>query len=139
MEFSQIFFFQLNNFVPCSRTIFILISSKSNSKLIFGSKGQFTERMPEFAMQFARMKKEKGFKTWMVCRKDRNEVDISTRQHRYLPNISESPAVTNIYGNKIAIIIWTDEPEGIIIENGAAAQAYKSYFDFMWGRGKKFG
>jgi hypothetical protein len=45
--------------------------------------------------------------------------------------MSESSTVTNIYGDKIAIIIWTDKPEGIIIENAAAARAYKSYFDFM--------
>ena len=71
-------------------------------------------------------------------RKNRKEVDVAESHHRYLPNISESPAVTNIYGDKIAIIIWTDEPEGIIIENAAAAKAYKSYFDFMWEKSKKF-
>ena len=36
----------------------------------------------------------------------------------------------------IAIIIWTDEPEGIIIENPAAAKAYKSYFDVLWKSAK---
>ena len=54
-----------------------------------------------------------------------------------MKNVSESPAVTNIYGDKIAIIIWTDEPEGIIIENAAAAKAYKSYFDIMWQQANK--
>ena len=34
--------------------------------------------------------------------------------------------------DKIAIVIWTDEPEGIIIENASAAKAYKSYFESMW-------
>ena len=38
--------------------------------------------------------------------------------------------------DKIAIIIWTDEPEGIIIENKAAAKAYKSYFDILWENAK---
>ena len=40
-------------------------------------------------------------------------------------------------GDKIALIIWTDEPEGIIIENEAAAKAYRSYFEFMWGHANK--
>jgi len=53
-----------------------------------------------------------------------------------MDKVEESPAVTNIYGDKIAIIIWTDEPEGIIIENALAAKAYKSYFDFMWKHSK---
>ena len=78
------------------------------------------------------MKKEKGIKTQLIIRKDRKEMPGKNSEYRYLPNISESPAVTNIYGDKVAIIIWTDEPEGIIIENAAAAKAYKSYFDSMW-------
>ena len=104
-----------------------------------GSEGQFSQIMPEFAYQFDRMKKEKKIHTKMVLRKGRKELDNKTSEYKYLENVEESPAVTNIYGNKIAIIIWTDEPEGIIIENAAAAKAYKSYFDVLWKAGKKGG
>jgi len=121
------------------RSIFMDILRTGKDNYVFGSEGQFSLRMPEFALQFDRMKKEKGFKTKLLCRKDRREKgDKKYSDHRYLPNVSESSAVTNIYGDKIAIIIWTDEPEGIIIENSAAAKAYKSYFDFMWKNGKDF-
>ncbi len=120
------------------KSIFLDMIRTGEDNYVFGSEGQFSERMPEFALQFKRMKKEKGMKTVMVCRKDRRELDIAATSHKYLPGISESPAVTNIYGDKIAILIWTDEPEGVIIENAAAARAYKSYFDFMWKHGKAF-
>jgi len=120
------------------KSIFLDIIRTGKDNYVFGSEGQFSERMPEFALQFARMKKEKGFKTYLICRKDRKELDAPNSNHRYLPNISESPAVTNIYGDRIAIIIWTPEPEGVIIENAAAAKAYKSYFDFMWKNSKQF-
>ena len=75
--------------------------------------------------------------TYLLLRQGRKELDSTTSEYRYLQNVSESPAVTNIYGNKIAIIIWTDEPEGIIIENAATAKAYRSYFDVMWEVAKK--
>ncbi len=88
--------------------------------------------MPEFALQFDRLKKENKIKTNLMIRKGRKELDNKTTKYKYLENVEESPAVTNIYGDKIAIIIWTDEPEGIIIENKAAAKAYKSYFDILW-------
>ena len=94
--------------------------------------------MPEFAHKFDLLKVKAKIKTKLLIRKGRKEVGKKKySEHRYAPNIAESPAVTNIYGNKIAIIIWTDEPEGIIIENEAAAKAYKSYFDFMWKNAKK--
>src|SRR3989338_1207618 len=119
------------------KSVFLDIIRTGKDNYVFGSEGQFSEMMPEFAYQFDRMKKEKGIKTQLILRKDRKEIDSRTSDHRYLPGIAQSPAVTNIYGDKIAIIIWTDEPEGIIIENAAAAKAYKSYFDFMWENGKK--
>jgi len=119
------------------KSVFLDMIRTGKNNYVFGSEGQFSERMPEFAYQFDRMKKEKGIKTQLILRKGRKELDKRTSEHLYLPNIAESPAVTNIYGDKIAIIIWTDEPEGIIIENSAAAKAYKSYFDFMWKYGKK--
>ena len=120
------------------KAIMLDIVRTGKDSFVIGSEGQFTKRMPEFALQFIRMRKEKGFKTHVLYRKDRNNINILKSNNKYLPNISESPAVTNIYGDKIAIIIWTDEPEGIIIENSAAAKAYKSYFDFMWKHAKNF-
>jgi sugar-specific transcriptional regulator TrmB len=120
------------------KSIFLDIARTGKDNYVFGSEGQFTERMPEFALQFKRMKKEKKIKTHLICRKDRTDIDVSKGMHRYLPKIAESPAVTNIYGDKIAILIWTDEPEGVVIENASAAKAYKSYFDAMWKVARPF-
>jgi sugar-specific transcriptional regulator TrmB len=118
------------------KSIFLDIARHGDDNYVFGSEGQFSERMPEFALQFDRLKKENGIKTKLLIRRGRKELDRKTSMYRHIPNISESPAVTNIYGDKIAIIIWTDEPEGVVIENAAAAKAYKSYFDVLWAAGK---
>jgi len=119
------------------KSIFMDIIRTGKDNYVFGSEGQFSERMPEFALQFDRLKQENKIKTKMILRKGRKEKDTRTSEYRYLSDVSGSPAVTNIYNDKIAIIIWTDEPEGIIIENKAAAKAYKSYFDFMWEHAEK--
>lgn len=119
------------------KTIFLDIARTGQDNFVFGSEGQFSERMPEFALQFERLKKESKIHTKLILREGRKEPGSKTSEYRYIKNLSENPAVTNIYGDKIAIIIWTDEPEGIIIENKTAAKAYKSYFDFMWENAKK--
>lgn len=118
------------------KSVFLDMIRTGKNNYVFGSEGQFSKKMPEFALQFDRMKKEKKMHTKNLIRKGRTELDKKTSEYRYAPAISESPAVTNIYGDKIAIIIWTDEPEAIIIENPASAKAYKSYFDFMWKHSK---
>lgn len=119
------------------KSIFLDIARTGKDNYVFGSEGQFSERMEDFAYQFDKLKKENKVHTKLILRKGRKEIDNKTSDYRYLDNVSESPAVTNIYGDKIAIIIWTDEPEGIIIENAAAAKAYKSYFDILWNNSKK--
>ncbi|KYK26723.1 hypothetical protein AYK26_07230 [Euryarchaeota archaeon SM23-78] len=119
------------------KTIFLDMARTGKDNVVFGSEGQFSERMPEFAMQFDRLKREKNMRTKMIIRKGKREQDTKRTEYRYISSVTESPAVTNIYGDKICILIWTDEPEGIIIENAAAAKAYKSYFDFMWKHAEK--
>lgn len=118
------------------KSIFLDIIRTGENNFVFGSEGQFGERMPEFAQQFARLQKEKHLKTQSVVRLGRKELDSETNKYRFL-EVASSPVVTNIYGDKIGIVIWTDEPEGIIIENKEAAKAYKSYFDVFWKEGKK--
>ncbi len=119
------------------KTIFLDIIRTGKDNFVFGSEGQFSERLPEFAMQFDRMKKESKINTKLILRRGRKELDSKTSEYRYLENVAESPAVTNIYGEKIAIVIWTEEPEGVIIENAAAAKAYRSFFDVLWDSAKK--
>ncbi|MEK6937840.1 MAG: hypothetical protein AABX04_02230, partial [Nanoarchaeota archaeon] len=58
-------------------------------------------------------------------------------EYRYVDKEVKSNVVTNIYGDKIAIIVWSENPEAIIIENAEAAKSYKNYFEFMWKYSKK--
>ncbi|HLP79852.1 MAG TPA: helix-turn-helix domain-containing protein [Acidobacteriota bacterium] len=118
------------------KSIFMDIIRSHHDNYVFGSEGQFSARMPEFVSQFNRLKKENDIKTFMLIRKGRKEEGTTSSVYRYI-DVEESHAVTNIYGDKVAIIVWTEEPEGIIIENAATAKAYKSYFDFMWKFARK--
>jgi sugar-specific transcriptional regulator TrmB len=118
------------------KAVFLDIARTGKDNLVFGSEGQFSERMEDFAYKFDKLKKENKVQTKMIIRKGRKEHDSKTSEYRYLSNVDESPAVTNIYGDKIAIVIWTDEPEVVLIENAAAAKAYKSYFEVMWKSAK---
>ena len=98
---------------------------------VFGSEGQFSERMHIFAKQFDRLKKENNIKSKCLVRKGREKKETKLSKYKYL-DVKKSPVVTNIYGKKLALVFWTEEPEGIVIENEEVAKAYKSYFDILW-------
>ncbi|MBT4935507.1 hypothetical protein HOL21_03115 [Candidatus Woesearchaeota archaeon] len=119
------------------RTILQDILRTKKENLMFGNENQLEEKMPTYQKQFVRQLKENKMTVREIVREDRATKTSNPLQTRYVPKSVISPVVTNIYDEKIALIIWTDEPEGIIIENPAAAKAYRSYFEFMWEHAKK--
>lgn len=117
-------------------SVFRDILRNASENLVFGSEGQLRTKMPYFYEHFVREQKENNITSRILTRIGRKK-DYATDNVRFIDNDIESPVVTNIYKNKIAIIIWTDEPEAIIIENKEAADSYRSYFEFMWKNGIK--
>jgi len=51
---------------------------------------------------------------------------------RYLPKKYFNPLAINIYGDKVAIILWKKEPMGIVIKEKEVADSYRQYFELMW-------
>lgn len=119
------------------KSIFQDIIRTGQDNLVFGSEGQFTEKMPYYAPMFLRQKKELGLKTKAIVRKGRQEKGGPLTEVRYIEKKTISPVVTNIYDHKIAIIIWSDPPEGVVIENKNAADSYREFFEVMWQAAKK--
>src|SRR3989344_7886236 len=100
---------------------------------IIGSEGQLTQRMPTFAEIFVARKDKKKLRARVLLRKGRfSDVRSKYAKVRYLPQDVASQSVTNIYGNKVAIILWSEIPEAIIIDDKSTAETYKDYFEFMW-------
>jgi len=56
---------------------------------------------------------------------------------KFLPESFASPVATNIYGDNVAIIIWSFEPVAILIKNKEIAKTYKKYFDLLWKTAKR--
>lgn len=63
--------------------------------------------------------------------------NVPLSEIKFLPQKYISPVGTNIYGDRVAIVVWTEEPVAILIKNKDVAEAYKRYFNFMWERAKK--
>lgn len=118
------------------KTVFQDILNSCDSKkeyLVIGTEGQFGNKMPYYAPLFSKLKLEKKIKTRMLIRKGRNKKTKSKNtQYKTLPSEIISPATINIYDKKLAIFIWEDKPEAILIENEEVSKSFKNYFEFMW-------
>ncbi|MCK5334459.1 MAG: helix-turn-helix domain-containing protein [Candidatus Aenigmarchaeota archaeon] len=118
------------------KTVFMDIIRDGKDNDVFGDEGQLSNRRPAFAKYFVRWQDKKNIKTRLVSGLKTPKKYSKGTTYKYLPLPTLSPVATNIYGNKIAIIIWTEPPEAIIIENKTSAESYKNYFEFLWSAAK---
>ncbi len=56
---------------------------------------------------------------------------------RYFSEDFEPMTETNIQGDRVAIIVWSEEPILFLIQDKHVAESYKSYFEDLWKRSKK--
>jgi len=55
-----------------------------------------------------------------------------------LPEKYASPLAISIYGNKVAIIMWSKEnPFAVVITQKEISEGYKKYFELLWRIAKK--
>ncbi len=106
--------------------------------LIMGSEGKLSDRMPEFSKIFVARKDKRKLRARILIRETRKAKPKSKYTSvRYVPVDVISPANVSIYKDKVAMILWSEIPEAIIIDNADVAQTFRSYFEFMWKHAKK--
>jgi hypothetical protein len=67
-----------------------------------------------------------------IAKKEAYLKKIPLAEIKFIKKGNPSPVSTNIYGDKISIIIWDDDPKAILITEPALAQSFRSYFEFIW-------
>lgn len=118
------------------KTVLNDIIENAKENYVFGSEGQLEERLPEYAKKFVAILEKKKVQVRSIVRSGRNTKETKNKKNKYIDMDVESPVVTNIFNDKIAIIVWSEIPEVILIENEKAAKSYKEFFEFMWKNSK---
>jgi sugar-specific transcriptional regulator TrmB len=121
------------------KTVFedILVEAKGKENLVIDSSGKFVDKMPYYVTHFVKGLEKNKIKVRHIVRHGIDIHPSKTTSVRYFDTkLKETVVSTNIYGDKIAIILWTDVPEAIIIENKAAADSYRDYFEVLWKASK---
>jgi len=112
---------------------------KVKSYVGFGSNEKFPEVMTHDFDIFQKKKKELEIKSKTLMNESmRNKPILKSAftQYRFVKEKTSQPTSTFVYGNKVAIIIWSEVPVGTVIENKELAQTYLQYFDSLWQTAK---
>jgi HTH-type transcriptional regulator, sugar sensing transcriptional regulator len=114
------------------KSIYMDIVREGQDLYIMDSDGEFTERMPYLAPKIAKLLAEKGIKVKQMVGKSMNYDAFKNMELRTINKKSDSEAVINIYGNRVAVLLWKDPPEGILIKSSRVASVFKEYFEILW-------
>lgn len=116
------------------------LSSSAKEILILGANPIAYEIFEFYFKWFDKRRKEKKIKSKIIFNKDKSKkkIKIPYSEIKYLPQQYSSPLAVNIYGDKVAIILWGKEnPIAIVIKNKEISKGYKKYFNLMWKIAKK--
>ncbi|MFH1316879.1 MAG: helix-turn-helix domain-containing protein [Candidatus Woesearchaeota archaeon] len=109
--------------------------------LVFGAEGKFVSLFTHYARQWHLKRKENRIQLKILfnekIRKKKSKDKFPICQMRFCSNMQETPATTWIYGDKVAIMVWGEQPIATLIRSKEVAKSYKVNFDFLWELAKK--
>ncbi len=102
--------------------------------LILGASPIAYEMLEFYFHWFDKRRVERKIKTRIIFNKSEGKKKrIPYSEIKYLPQKYSSPLAVNIYGRKVALILWSKEkPLAIVIKNEEIASGYRKYFELLW-------
>jgi len=111
------------------------VTGKSKEILILGASSSAFEVLPFYFKWYDKDRVKKKIKARIIASNKLPKIPLS--EIRYLPQKYSNPLAINIYGDKVAIILWKKPPLTIVIKEQEIADSYRKYFELMWKIGKK--
>lgn len=95
------------------------------------------EILPFYFKWFDKKRKERKIHARIIFHKIAGTKEklprIPLAKIRMLSEEYASPLAINIYGNKVAIILWSkNNPFAVVIKNKEISEGYKKYFELIW-------
>lgn len=108
---------------------------KRKEVLIFGAEGKFKDIFTHYFKQWHLKRKNTKIKLKIIYNK-KIKRKLPLAQIKYNLNLEETPATTWVYGDKTAIIVWSEQPLITLIRSKEVAKSYKQFFSLIWKSSK---
>ena len=121
------------------KTILKDILRTGRDYIVFGEEGRFQKILPIASHQFLRQIEKSNVHEKVLVREDFKSKILKTKNSifKYLSTDYLSPAMTVVYGNKVAIFIWTQPYYVTLIKNKEVADSFRSHFKVLWKIAKR--
>ncbi len=128
--------------IQAIRTYHAQVIASKKSMCIFGAPKQSVDIMGEtFWKNFDKKRVENKIEARMIfnnsLRYFAKKLPKKYTYIRYFDKEFEPLTQTDIHGDNVAIIVWTEEPFIFLIQDTNVAHSYLQYFENMWKQAKK--
>jgi len=100
--------------------------------LDFGAEYRIKEFLPAFYRRWDNERVKKRIRMRIVANSRIKPVRLRLTTIKYVPEEFHSAVSTYIFDGKVALIMWVENPLGILIEHPAVYTSYTSYFSYLW-------
>ncbi len=108
--------------------------------LVFGTP-PISEDLAKFFISTDPILIKKGIKTKIILdEREKRLIDFynksPTTTVKVMPKEFMSPSEVDIFGDRVAIVLWENDPMAILIENKHIADSFRQYFQVLWKMAK---
>jgi sugar-specific transcriptional regulator TrmB len=114
------------------KTILQEILNSKTEILDFGAEYKIKEFLPYDYPKWDKERVKKKIKMLIVANIKIKPTTIPLTKIKYVPSEFNSSVSTYIFDGKVAIIMWVENPMGILIEHKNVYESYKNYFEYLW-------
>ena len=105
---------------------------------VIGASRSVRDIMKFYIPHYTKKRVKKRIPLHMIYAGERREFPIKLTKIKYLSKEFGTLVSTNIYGDKVAIILWLPhDPVAILIKQPDVAKTFKNYFDMLWKMAKE--
>jgi len=121
------------------KSIFEAVLREGKPMYAYGGQSLFSEMFPIYQKQWHKKRRLRQIKLKMLFSENvkSKKRDSSLFQFRFLPKEYNFPSVVFVYGDKVATIIWQENPIAVLIKSKEVAETHMNFFDMLWKLAKK--
>ena len=117
-----------------------VLRNAGKEHLLIGAISRENEVMPEFFDYWNKERIKKKIVVRVLHKASAKEKKMTNKlfmrkyfETRFLPQEVESPAVINIYGDRVVNVLWKQkQPICFLLINKEIADSYRKYFEYLW-------
>ncbi len=100
--------------------------------LDFGAEFKIKKIVPTYYPSWDHERIKKKIHMRIIANEKIKNIHIPLTKIKFIPKEFASSVSTYLFDNKVALLMWTEEPMGILIEHKEVYDSYKNYFEYLW-------